>query len=296
MAISKVLKPRRGSTTEHATFKGQAFEITFDTDKKTIVAHDGLTMGGFPLAHEAAVAETAEALSALIEEKVSEVEGVSSGELRSLESALRGLINSNVQQQVVRDENQDNVIEALNSALGAEASELRALIADIRGEAEAAKNSVPTGTLIAFASNYEPPDGYLLCNGATVSRTTYAKLFATIGVSYGAGDGSTTFKLPDMDGRVLQGTNNAVKYIEAGLPEIYGMAGDVLWNTHVGVREDGALYYTGLSEGKWAYIGDGDFWSGTASLHVDASRSSSIYGASDTVQPRALALRYYIKY
>ncbi len=119
MATSKVLKPRRGSTTEHATFKGQAFEITFDTDKKTIVAHDGLTMGGFPLAHEAAITETDEALRALIEEKVSEVEGVSSSELRALETALRGLINNNAQQQAAKDADQDNVVTALDSALRA---------------------------------------------------------------------------------------------------------------------------------------------------------------------------------
>lgn len=134
MATSKVLKPRRGSTTEHATFKGQAFEITFDTDKKTIVAHDGLTMGGFPLAHEAAVVETDSALRELIDQKVAEVEGVSSSELSALESALRGLINNNVQQQTVRDADQDNVITVLDTSL-------RALIAEEVAKAMAAANA-----------------------------------------------------------------------------------------------------------------------------------------------------------
>ena len=119
MATSKVLKPRRGSTAEHATFKGQAFEITFDTDKKTVVAHDGLTMGGFPLAHEAALSAADNALRTLIDQKVSEVEGVSSNELKALEGALRGLINSNAQQQNMRDDNQDNVISALDATLRA---------------------------------------------------------------------------------------------------------------------------------------------------------------------------------
>lgn len=117
MATSKVLKPRRGSTAEHNTFKGQAFEITFDTDKKTIVAHDGLTMGGFPLAHEAALSEADNALRALIDQKVAEVEGVSSSELSALESALRGLIHSNAQQQSIRDNDQDNVIVALRALI-----------------------------------------------------------------------------------------------------------------------------------------------------------------------------------
>lgn len=135
MATSKVLKPRRGSTTEHATFKGQAFEITFDTDKKTIVAHDGLTMGGFPLAHEASVSETDAALRTLIDQKVSEVEGVSSSELKALETSLRGLINNNAQQQAVRDDNQDSVIAVLDSAH-------RELIANAQSSADAANQGL----------------------------------------------------------------------------------------------------------------------------------------------------------
>ena len=49
------------------------------------------------------------------------------------------------------------------------------------------------------------PDGYLLCNGAAVSRSTYADLFAVIGTTYGAGDGSTTFAVPQLQGKMPQG-------------------------------------------------------------------------------------------
>ena len=49
------------------------------------------------------------------------------------------------------------------------------------------------------------PDGYLLCNGAAVSRTTYADLFAVISTTYGAGDGSTTFNVPNLQGKMPQG-------------------------------------------------------------------------------------------
>ena len=49
------------------------------------------------------------------------------------------------------------------------------------------------------------PDGYLLCNGAAVSRTTYADLFAVISTTYGAGDGSTTFNVPQLQGKMPQG-------------------------------------------------------------------------------------------
>ena len=51
--MSKPFKPRRGTTAQHASFIGEAHEVTFDTDKKTLVAHDGATPGGFPLAKEA---------------------------------------------------------------------------------------------------------------------------------------------------------------------------------------------------------------------------------------------------
>ena len=286
MATSKVLKPRRGSTTEHATFKGQAFEITFDTDKKTIVAHDGLTMGGFPLAHEAAVADTDEALRALIDQKVSEVEGVSSSELRALDSALRGLISNNTQQQAVRDENQDNVINALNIALSAEATAIRALIADIGGEVEAAKNSVPTGTVIAFAANSEPPGGFLLCNGAEVSRTTYAALFAEVGTTYGAGDGSTTFNIPDMTDRFIQGSGTAGTVKAAGAPDIYGTFYGFPFGTFGAISMNLNIYQGGRGSDA-----------GSTVQHIfQASRSNSIYGNSDTIQPPALTMRYYIKY
>ncbi len=59
-----------------------------------------------------------------------------------------------------------------------------------------------TGTVLDFAGT-TAPDGWLMCFGQAVSRTTYANLFAKIGTIYGAGDGSTTFNLPDCRGRAL---------------------------------------------------------------------------------------------
>lgn len=61
----------------------------------------------------------------------------------------------------------------------------------------------PTGALLLFPQA-TPPSGYLECNGQAVSRTTYASLFAVLGVIYGNGDGSTTFNLPDYRGRFLR--------------------------------------------------------------------------------------------
>lgn len=64
-----------------------------------------------------------------------------------------------------------------------------------------------SGALMPFAGA-SAPTGWLLCAGQTLSRTTYAELFAAIGTTYGAGDGSTTFQLPDMRGRVVAGVDS----------------------------------------------------------------------------------------
>jgi hypothetical protein len=67
--------------------------------------------------------------------------------------------------------------------------------------------ATPSGAVLAFAGA-GAPTGFLFCDGALVSRTTYAALFAVVGTTYGAGDGSTTFGLPDYRGRVLVGLNS----------------------------------------------------------------------------------------
>ncbi|MFN6037883.1 MAG: phage tail protein [Bacteroidota bacterium] len=68
-----------------------------------------------------------------------------------------------------------------------------------------APDPTPAGVISAFGGSVAP-SGYLLCQGQAVSRTgIYAKLFAAIGVAYGAGDGSTTFNVPDFRGMFLRG-------------------------------------------------------------------------------------------
>ena len=68
--------------------------------------------------------------------------------------------------------------------------------------------AVPTGSVHLMAST-TPPSGYLKCNGAAVSRTTYADLFAEIGTAFGAGDGSSTFNLPDLRGEFVRGWDDS---------------------------------------------------------------------------------------
>lgn len=64
---------------------------------------------------------------------------------------------------------------------------------------------VPIGGLVSYFRTAPPNSSWLLCQGQAISRTTYSDLFGVIGVSFGSGDGSTTFNLPDLRGRFLVG-------------------------------------------------------------------------------------------
>jgi len=70
-----------------------------------------------------------------------------------------------------------------------------------------ASSGIPAGILAPFAGS-TAPDSWLLCDGSAVSRTTFSSLFALIAATYGAGDGSTTFGLPDLRGRMAVGLDN----------------------------------------------------------------------------------------
>lgn len=68
-------------------------------------------------------------------------------------------------------------------------------------------NTTPIGTILAYGGT-TAPSGWLFCYGQAISRTTYAALFDIIATNYGVGDGSTTFNLPDLRGRVIAGKDD----------------------------------------------------------------------------------------
>jgi phage-related tail fiber protein len=69
-------------------------------------------------------------------------------------------------------------------------------------------NAVPAGA-ISYLARSSAPDGWLKANGAAVSRSTYSTLFSAIGTTWGAGDGSTTFNVPDLRGEFLRGWDDS---------------------------------------------------------------------------------------
>lgn len=129
--------------------------------------------------------------------------------------------------------------------------------------------------MIAFFHTTDVPDGWLLCNGALVSRTEYARLFAKIGTKYGAGDGSTTFALPNLDGRVLQGTTNTGlvgNYLEASLPNITGH----FYSEMSGAS--GAFEYSGESSSNGS---PNEPTSSSGKMNFNASWSNALYSGND---------------
>ena len=156
----------------------------------------------------------------------------------------------------------------------------------------------PTGMIGFFALKSVPP-GWLICNGSAVSRTTYAKLFSIWGTTWGEGDGSTTFNLPNLDGRFLEGTTDIAKvgqYVEAGLPNITG-------GFTIDVAGVGRF---GIADAKGAFTASASY-----DIHFDsgayrgkhytraefsADRSTGIYGGSSTVHPSSILFMPCIKF
>lgn len=156
-------------------------------------------------------------------------------------------------------------------------------------------NMIPCGIVQAFAGT-TTPEGWLLCDGSAISRTDYAELYSVIGDTYGDGDGSTTFNLPNLIDKFVEGSATAGTVKNAGLPNISGKyqagggASQGWVNTIQGVFTNTSVVGTVKNTAN-PLTGTGDLF-----VDFDASASNPIYGNSATVQPPALTMRYIIKY
>ena len=148
--------------------------------------------------------------------------------------------------------------------------------------------AMPTGMIFPWPGD-TPPEGAIVADGRELSRTTYAGLFSIFGTTYGAGDGSTTFNVPDLDGRFIELTTDAGsvgQFVEPGLPNITGYFGRLTGTR--GVDEgtfSGAFALNGASN---LSHGGQDSATNARNSDFDASRCSVIYGETETVQPFAL--------
>ena len=155
------------------------------------------------------------------------------------------------------------------------------------------KTVVPIGTVVFYLGT-TIPDGYLLCNGASLLRTEYPELFAVLGTKCGSVD-SAHFTLPDTHHRFLEGTTTLSEvgsYIAAGLPNIKGVFTPIVSRSNC--TATGSISSFTANVGANVVAGTGDCID--RGIELNASSSSALFGASNTVQPKGLFVQCLIRY
>jgi microcystin-dependent protein len=155
------------------------------------------------------------------------------------------------------------------------------------------------GDIKIIAYNGSIPDKWFLCDGSAVSRDLYANLYSKIGTTYGSGDGSTTFNLPNFVDKFAEGSTTAGTVKQAGLPNITGtaMLRYGINSARIGLTVSGSISSQDKDySNTYQPISLTGTTTAAQELDFDASQSNAIYGASTTVQPPALTMRFLIKY
>jgi microcystin-dependent protein len=164
--------------------------------------------------------------------------------------------------------------------------------------ASAAGGLAPTGTVLPFAGG-TAPTGWLLCFGQTVSRTTFASLFATLGTTYGSGDGSTTFGVPDLRGRIPGGKDDmggsAASRLTTGGSGVNGAALGAAGGaqTHTLLIAEMPSHTHSLTITSTAPAGAGSYGGNTGSANLTTAATGGS-GAHNNTQP-TIVLNYIIK-
>lgn len=172
-------------------------------------------------------------------------------------------------------------------------------------------DSVPIGAIQSYGGNVAP-SGWLICDGRAISRTEYSELFYVIGTTYGSGDGSTTFNIPDLRGRVITGvgTCDGVTYNRgdkksAGIPNLTGQfrlgwpdnsGGGIITPNGNADNNNGVFGNKHSGKARWTpATNESDDNYHASIMTFNASSSNSHYGASSTVQPNTTVTNYIIK-
>lgn len=149
---------------------------------------------------------------------------------------------------------------------------------------------------IVFHAKNAAPTGYLKCNGGAVSRTTYGDLFTEVGTTFGAGDGSTTFNLPDLRGEFLRGWDDS-RGVDSG--RTFGSAQTQSYQTHFHTVDGRTMMGSAAVSGYNLGLGVG----GSAYQSVGLVSDTGIGGATgnanggvNETRPRNIALLPCIKY
>lgn len=173
----------------------------------------------------------------------------------------------------------------------------------------------PVGAIMQYAAATDPASGtWLICNGRAISRTTYSSLFSTVSTTYGGGDGSTTFNIPDLRGRIAVGVDASGVHLGTAKPTLASSGGEenhTLSSTEMpshshGVTDPGHVH--GLLEGQATLIQgtgapqasvmiyEGSYFSLNTDTHTTgiSINNAGSGGAHNNLQPY-LALNYIIR-
>ena len=157
----------------------------------------------------------------------------------------------------------------------------------------AVQKCLPPGVVLPFAGDI-PPDGFLICNGSSISRELYPNLFNVIGTKYGC-QNKDFFNLPNLIDRFIQGASEKHQvgsYLSPSLPNIKGKI-----SSYMHYSSDSKLFQisSGIGDNKGNETPGGH--PHDTSFTFDANKYNEIYKDDcNTVQPNSLCLNYIIKY
>lgn len=204
---------------------------------------------------------------------------------------------------VTADQDELNLLDGCTAST-LELNFLEGVMSPIQDQiSDTASRGVPAGFVGMFAAS-APPTGWLACNGAAISRTDYAELFAAIQTIHGAGDGSTTFNLPDYRGEFVRGWDDG-RGLDAGRG--FGdVQGDAIRNIYGDINFHGAgaatvlsVNFGGAFQGttyRGSYRPGGSNTAGAGSYDGARFDASLLVPTANENRPRNVSLLYMIKY
>ena len=289
---------------ENSNYIGVMGEFVYDTDYGELYIHDGYTKGGLhvPIKTDIKVKVSEnDSQTGYLEEKITQGTGIKVSKNINYTNDTETLVISNplydefpqnhVPNSYLRRNNNNSIYEPVSIDQIKKEMNLDALINELRDQVASSLLYVGDIKPSSRSSNHSC---WILCNGQAISRTTYPELFSVIGTKFGAGDGSKTFNVPDYRGKFLRGLGgdsaSDMQTTQAeGLPNITGIFNNF---EHIGGNASGAFTFTNIG-GNGAGGSGGRHKNGK--VDFNASRSSSVYGASSHVTPINQAVNYFIK-
>lgn len=153
---------------------------------------------------------------------------------------------------------------------------------------------IKAGTIQGWGSA-TPPDGWLLCDGSAVSRTLYAELFAAIGTTYGAGDGSTTFNIPNLVGLTSDNVpvigNNLTLGLTVGAEDAGMMSAFTYGSSNTSLNAKIDSFNTNV--GTSVTSGSGATWlNKTVGITTDPTKSGIVSSLSSATQKSLSIIKY----